>query len=200
MREKIEKDGNDSTLLSRVVYPLDTAVALTAGSAGNSTSGSSGGGCETWAADLGANNNMMPSAEELRSYQPVSVGTSVEIVDGKSLPVAECGLLKMKEEQRERPTRITLGRVLHEPNLGRNLISKRRLALMSGQPFSKSPWRAHVGVGEGACCFFDFNEASGLYEMKAKWSAMTAERAVLESTPIQLHIMEAHRLVAQPSE
>lgn len=161
-KRRAEKDENEFALHLRVVYPPATEAALAARPAGNVTSGSSGGGYETSTADSGATSNMTPSAEGLHNYQPVSAGTSVETVDGKSRSGTGRGLLEIKAEQLEGPTGFPLGRALHVPTFRRNLISERQLALMTRQLFSKSPWRAHVGVGEDACCFFDFKEASGL--------------------------------------
>lgn len=86
------------------------------------------------------------------------------------------------------------------PKLGRNLVSEHQLELVTGQLFSMSPWRAHVSTGEDACCVFNLNEASGLYEMKAKRSALRAERKKLTSIPTQRDILEAHHLMAHPSE
>ena len=53
------------------------------------------------------------------------------------------------------------------------------------QPYwcSRTLWVAHLGVVEDACYFFEFNPASGLYEMKATGCAGHAERAVVTSLP-----------------
>ena len=73
--------------------------------------------------------------------------------------------------------------------LGRSLISERQLALRTGQLFTNSPWCAHVVIGENACGVFTFNEVSSHYEMKAKRSAVTAERTMLASTHSQRDTM-----------
>lgn len=78
--------------------------------------------------------------------------------------------------------------------VGCNLISERHLALMTGQLFFKSPWYAHLDVGEDSCHLFDFNEASRHYEMKAKRGAGLPERLMLESTPSQRSVMEGSPL------
>lgn len=71
---------------------------------------------------------------------------------------------------------------------------------MTGQLFSNSPLRAHLGVGEDACYVVDLNESSGFREMKARRNAATAERATLASIPTRRDIIEGHRMMAHPSE
>lgn len=157
-----EEGRNESALLSRQFYPPAKKTALTALSVCKDTGDSSGDGNETWTADSGATSNVAPSGKELRKYQPVTAGTSVKVADGNSLPAASSGLLEIKAEQPEGPTSIPLRRVLHVPRMERSLISECQLALMTAQLSSKSPWRAHVGIGEVVCYFCDFNESSEL--------------------------------------
>ena len=46
-------------------------------------------------------------------------------------------------------------------------------------PFAGRPWFTHLGVAKHACCFFDFNPAWGLSEIKATHCAAKVERSMV---------------------
>ena len=143
---------------------------------------------------------MTSSSEGLRNYTVEPEGTSVEIANGKLLPVVGSGQLEIVAEQPGGPTTIPLGKVLHVPELGRNLISERQASMMTGLLFVKSPTVAHLGTGDDACCFFNYVPSSGLYEMVARRSEAVVKRALVARAPPRRDVMQVHRLLAHPSE
>ena len=55
-----------------------------------------------------------------------------------------CGQLEIVAEQPRGAVTISLGKVLHEPQLERNLISEHPASLISELMFVKSPTAAHL--------------------------------------------------------
>ena len=53
------------------------------------------------------------------------------------------------------------------------------MELRTERPFAGRPWFTHVGVAKHARCFFDFNLAWGLSEIKATHCAAKAERSMV---------------------
>ena len=158
------------------------------------------GSRETCTFDSGATSTMTSSSEGFPNYTVEPEGRYVETANGKLPPVAGCGQLEVMAEQPGGLVTISLGKVLHVPQLERNIISERQASLMSGLLFVKSPTVAHLETRKDVCCYFSYSPSSGLYEMTARRRKQAPERALAARAPPQRDNMEGHRLLAHPSE
>ena len=78
---------------------------------------------------------------------------------------------------------------------------------MTERTLGERPWSVHFVVAKHACCFFDFNPARGLSEIKATLCAPKAKRsmaaAISQRTMIKvldLFIQSAKRVVVLKAE
>ena len=82
----------------------------------------------------------MPSSSEgFLDYTIEREGRYVETGNWKVLPVVGCGQLEIVAEQPGAAVTISLGKVLHVPQLERNLISEHPASLMSGLTGREKP-------------------------------------------------------------
>ena len=82
----------------------------------------------------------MPSSSEgFLDYTIEREGSNVETGNWKVLLVVRCGQLEIVADQLGAAVTISLGKVLHVPQLERNLISEHPASLMSGLAVREKP-------------------------------------------------------------
>ena len=119
---------------------------------------------------------MTSSSEGFLNYIVEPEGRCVEIAKGKLLPMGGSKQLEIVAKQPGGQVVISLGKVLHVPNLERILISERQASLKSGLLIVKRPKVAHLGTRKLACYYSSYSPSSGLYETTVRKTSNTQAR------------------------
>ena len=171
---------------------------------------------EYWVDDSGATESMTADPVGFEGYEPAPPEDQVESADGKILPVAGYGRLRLLVDQGDgsflgETQKLTLERVVHMPGLGKhNLISAKALAKMLDAPMRVYPAAAVIQPRHGgkSLVFRTLRPGNGLFEIKARRCAIaqqTQESPALSKSLVagrrpKRDIMEFHRLLGHPGE
>ena len=211
-----EKRGAEKgAILAKLTVPAVPEVRAVAAMVGVACSDRK----EEWESDYGATFHMSHTRAEMSAYKKASPGTNVEIADGNILPVDEFGRIEVELNQSGNTTKmVKIDDVAYVPGLSRNLLSTVKAAEQWGKPLIHYRNKAVLGFPGEESLVFKFCPRKGLF------SATGARRIPMQEVALEANltenglvriasgtapamragvsrdVMEAHRMLAHPSE
>ncbi|CAN0128326.1 unnamed protein product, partial [Ascophyllum nodosum] len=149
---------------------------------------------EEWESDSGATFHMSHTRAGMSDYKKASPGTSIEIADGKILPVDGFGRIEVDLDQPGRTTKmVRMDDVAYVPGLSRNLMSTVKAVEQWGKPLIYYRNRAVLGLpGEESLVFKFCPQANLTGNGSVKIASGAALRAAASHDVMEVHPMLAH--------
>ena len=214
-RDCEERGAEKDAMLAKLTVPAVPEVRAVAEKVGTAR----GDRKEEWESDSGDTFHISHTRAGMSAYKKASLGTNVEIADGNILPVDGFGRIEVDLDQSGHTTKmVKMDDVAYVPGRSRNLLSTIKAVEQWRKPFIFYRNKAVLGFLGEESLVFKFCPRKGLFSatgarriprQEVALEANLTENGLVKiasGTALAMRagasrdVMEAHRMLAHPSE